>query len=424
MEAAENRVVVASSEGKRKRRKRRRRNEKPVIAPSSLPKEVIEEIFLRLPVKALIRLRSLSKQWRVTMESLCFAERHLKIAKQSRVKLIMVIDSRLVPKPPPDSNVGFRTFCLESASLLFFTLINFSQGFDSWIFISGNCDGLFCIHSPKTQSIYVVNPATRWLRQLPPARFQILIHKFDPTLEEWIAMDSLFHLAFVKKAAADYKLVWLYNSDSYNVDPSCPNEGVTKCEVFDFRANAWRYLACTPSYRIFPNQKPAYANGSVYWHTELHEGRIEVVDFDIHTETFRLLPKIIPAIASSDPSHIDMCTLDNHLCMSKREHVTKIQEIWRLKPTEGTWEMIFSIDLLSCPSSRTEIRDQFEWSQKDLVEPSTPVAVCKNKKILLSHCYSRGLVKYDPLTKSLDFFYRDPMAWRKVTYFPSLISHI
>ncbi|CDY72528.1 BnaAnng41400D [Brassica napus] len=416
MEAAENRVVVASSEGKRKRRKRRRRNEKPVIAPSSLPKEVIEEIFLRLPVKALIRLRSLSKQWRVTMESLCFAERHLKIAKQSRVKLIMVIDSRLVPKPPPDSNVGFRTFCLESASLLFFTLINFSQGFDSWIFISGNCDGLFCIHSPKTQSIYVVNPATRWLRQLPPARFQILIHKFDPTLEEWIAMDSLFHLAFVKKAAADYKLVWLYNSDSYN--------GVTKCEVFDFRANAWRYLACTPSYRIFPNQKPAYANGSVYWHTELHEGRIEVVDFDIHTETFRLLPKIIPAIASSDPSHIDMCTLDNHLCMSKREHVTKIQEIWRLKPTEGTWEMIFSIDLLSCPSPRTEIRDQFEWSQKDLVEPSTPVAVCKNKKILLSHCYSRGLVKYDPLTKSLDFFYRDPMAWRKVTYFPSLISHI
>ncbi|KAH0863917.1 hypothetical protein HID58_081128, partial [Brassica napus] len=391
MESAENRVVVASSEGKRKRSKRRRRNEKPVIAPSSLPKEVIEE-----------------------MESLSFAERHLKIAKESRVKLIMVIDSRLLAwnqllfYPPPDSNVSFRMFCLESASLLSSTLINFSQGFDNWIFISGNCDGLFCIHSPKTQSIYVVNPATRWLRQLPPARFQILMHKFDPSLEEWKAMDSLFHLAFVKKAAADYKLVWLYNSDSYNADPSCPNEGVTKCEVFDFRANAWRYLACTPSYRIFPRQKPAYANGSVYWLTELHEGRIEVVDFDIQTETFRLLQNIIPAIASSDPSHVDMCTLDNHL----------------LKPTEGTWEMIFSIDLISCPCPRTEIRDQFEWSRKDLVEPSTPVAVCKNKKILLSHSYSRGLVKYDPLTKSLDFFYRDPMAWRKVTYFQSLISHI
>ncbi|CAH8388875.1 unnamed protein product [Eruca vesicaria subsp. sativa] len=403
-------------------RKRRRRNERRVIAPSTLPNELIEEIFLRLPVKVQIRLRSLSKHWKVTLESLSFAERHLKIAKQSRVKL-MVIDSRLGFKPHSYTNVGFRIFCLESASLLSFTLINFSQGFGTWMYFSGNCDGLFCIHSPQTQSIYVVNPATRWQRQLPLARFQILMHKIDPTLEEWIAMDSLFHLAFVK-AAADYKLVWLYNSDKYNADLSCPNQEVTKCEVFDFRTNSWRYLACTPSYRIFPNQKPAYANGSVYWLTELHEDRTEVVVFDIQTETFRLLPKIIPAIASSDPRHIDMCTLDNHLCMSKREHVTKIQDIWRLNPSEDTWEKIFSIDLLSCPSPQTEIRDRFEWSDKNLVEPSTPVAVCKNKKILLSHCYSRGLVKYDPLSKSLDYFYRDPMAWRKITYFQTLISHI
>ncbi|CAH8388858.1 unnamed protein product [Eruca vesicaria subsp. sativa] len=397
MEAAENRVVVASpsSERKRERRKIRRRNEKPVIAPSTLPNELIEEIFLRLPVKVLIRLRSLSKQWRVTMESLSFAERHLKIAKQSRVKVMVIgeedyLKGTLGYIPHPDTNVGFRMFCLESGSLLSFTLINFSQGFGNWMYISGNCNGLFCIHSPYKQSVFVVNPATRWQRQLPPARFQILMHKFNPTLDEWIAMDSVFHLAFVR-AAADYKLVWLYNSDKYNADLSCPNQEVTKCEVFDFRTNSWRYLACTPSYSIFPNQKPAYANESVYWLTELHEGRTEVVVFDIHTETFRLLPKIIPAIASSDPRHIDMCTLDNHLCMSKREHVTMIQDIWRLNPSKDTWEKIFSIDLLSCPSPRAEFRDRFEWSQKDMVEPSTPVAVCKNKKILLSHCYSRGL---------------------------------
>ncbi|KAJ4879275.1 putative F-box/kelch-repeat protein [Raphanus sativus] len=430
MEAADNPVVVASSSSsqrnrkRRIRRRRRRRKEKRVIAPSSLPNELIEEIFLRLPVKVLVRLRSLSKQWKVALESLSFAERHLKIAKQSRMDL-MVIDSRLRPKPPrPYINVGFRVFCLESGSVLSFTLINFSQGFGNWIYVSGNCDGLFCIHSPRTQSIYVVNPATRWLRQLPPARFQILMHKFNPTLQEWIAMDSVFHLAFVKASAADYKLVWLYNSHRYNADALCPNEGVTKCEVFDFRANTWRYLSCTPSYRIFPTQKPAYANGSVYWLTELHEARIKVVDFDIRTETFRLLPKIIPGIDGLGPRHIELCTLDNHLCMSKREHVTKIQNIWRLKPSEDTWEKIFSIDLLSCPSPQTEILDQFEWSHKDLVEPSTPVAVCKNKKILLSHSRSRGLVKYDPLTKSLDFFYWDPMAWRKVTYFQSMISHI
>ncbi|KAJ4892101.1 putative F-box/kelch-repeat protein [Raphanus sativus] len=409
METAEKRVAIASSlssQRKRKRRKirriirkRRRRNEKLVTAPLSLPNDVVEEIFLRLPVKAIIRLKSLSKQWRVTIESLSFAERHLKIAEQYCVvhPKVMVITVEDCEKWTlrPDTDIGFRTFCLESGSTLSFSLINFPQGFFNSTYVSENCDGLFCIHSPQSHSVYVVNPATRWLRQLPPSRFQISIHKFYPTPEDWRLMDSVFHLAFVKAAASGYKLVWLYNCENYNADASFPNEGVTKCEIFDFRANTWRYLSCTPSYRIFYDQKPAYSDGSVYWFTEPYNARIQVVAFDIQTETFRLLPNIIPAIAGSDPNHIDMCSLDNRLCMSMRDHVTMIQEIWRLKPSEDTWEKIFSIDLISCPSPQTEIRDMFEWSNKDMVEPSTPVAVCKNKKILLSHRCSRGLMEND-----------------------------
>ncbi|KAG7653877.1 Galactose oxidase/kelch beta-propeller [Arabidopsis suecica] len=435
MEEEENRVVIASStQRKRKRRKirrrrsRRRRNEKPMIAPSSLPNDVVEEIFLRFPVKALFRLKTLSKQWRSTIESQSFEERHLRIAEQFRVghpRVIVITEKdplKLMPLARPDTDIGFRSFCLESGSHLSFTLLNFPQSFVHYIYVSGCCDGLFCIHSPKSQAVYVVNPATRWLRQLPPARFQILMHKFNPTYRDWIDMESVFHLAFVK--ASDYKLVWLYNSDKYNADASSPNEGVTKCEVFDFRANAWRYLACTPSYRIYHDQIPACANGSIYWFTEPYNDKIEVVAFDIHTESFRLLPKIKPAIAGSDPRHIDMSTLDNGLCMSKREPDTLVQEIWRLKSSEDLWEKIYTIDLLSCSSSRTQFRDEFDWSRKDLVDPSTPVAVCKNKKMLLSHRYSRGLVKYDPLTKSLTSFYQHPLSKRKVLYFQSLISHI
>ncbi|KAL9856067.1 putative F-box domain, galactose oxidase/kelch, beta-propeller, F-box associated interaction [Arabidopsis thaliana] len=434
MEEAENRVVIASStQRKRKRRKirriikrRRRRNEKPVIAPSSLPNDVVEEIFLRFPVKALFRLKTLSKQWRSTIESQSFEERHLKIAERfhahhPRVMVITEKDPlKLLPRPRPDADIGFRLFCLESGSLLSFILLNFPQSFANYIYVSGCCDGLFCVHSPRSQAMYVVNPATRWLRQLPPARFQILMQK--ATYRDWLDMKSVFHLAFVK--ANDYKLVWLYNFDKYNADALSPNEGVTKCEVFDFRANSWRDLTCTPSYRIFHGQIPACANGSVYWLTEPYNDKIEVVAFDIHAESFRLLPKIKPAIAGSDPMHIDMCTLDNGLCMSKREPNTLVQEIWRLKSSEDSWEKIYTIDLLSCSSSRTQFRDEFYWGEQDLVNPSTPVALCKNKTILLSHRYSRGLLKYDPLTKSLASFYQRPLSRRKVSYFQSLISHI
>ncbi|OAP18881.1 hypothetical protein AXX17_AT1G13660 [Arabidopsis thaliana] len=269
------------------------------MVPSSLPNDVLEEIFLRFPVKALIRLKSsLSKQWRSTIESRSFEERHLTIGKKAfvdhpKVMLVGEEDPLRGTGIRPDTDIGFRLFCLESASLLSFTRLNFPQGFFNWIYIS----------------------ESYFLRQ-----------------------------AFVK--ATDYKLVWLYNCDKYIADASSPNVGVTKCEIFDFRKNAWRYLACTPSHRIFYYQKPASANGSVYWFTEPYNERIEVVAFDIHTETFRLLPKINPAIAGSDPHHIDMCTLDNSLSMSKREKDTMIQDIWRLKPSEDTWEKIFSIPVL------------------------------------------------------------------------------
>ncbi|XP_010476016.1 PREDICTED: putative F-box/kelch-repeat protein At1g13200 [Camelina sativa] len=430
MEEAEKRVVIASSsQRKRKRRiirRRRKRNEKPVTAPSSLPIDVVEEIFLRFPVKALFRLKSLSKQWRSTIGSRSFAERHLEIAERSRVdhpRVMVITDEdplKLKVIPRPDKDIGFRLFCLESASLLSTAILNIPQGF-THISVSRCCDGLFTIHSPENQSMYVVNPAIRWLRQLPPARFQTLMHKANLDIREWLELDSVFHLAFVK--ATDYKLVWLYNSDKYNVDDLSPN-GVTQCEVFDFRANAWRYLACTPSYRIFHYQRPAVANGSVYWFTESYNDKIEVVAFDIRTDSFRLLPKINPAIVDSDPRYIDMCTLDNDLCMSKRELNTLVQDIWRMKSSEESWEKIYTIDLLSCSSSRTQFRGEYDWSSKDLDDQSTPVAVCKDKKILLSHRYSRGLVKYDPLTKSLASFFQHRWSTRKVPCIQSLISHI
>ncbi|XP_006306253.2 LOW QUALITY PROTEIN: putative F-box protein At1g12855 [Capsella rubella] len=396
--------VIASSSSKRKRR---RGNEKPVFAPSYLPNDVVEEIFLRLPVQAIIQLKCLSKQWRSTIESRSFEERHLKIAKQACVDhpMVMAISEEYPFKGSkgtlarPDTDIGFRTVCLESASILSSTLINFPQGFHHWIYASECCDGLFCIHSMKTQAIYVVNPATRWLRQLPPAGFQISMHKLISPPQFSSDIKSIFYITFVK--ATDYKLVWMYTPYTNDSDASGPNE---KCEVFDFRANTWRSLTCIPSYQIFYDQTPTTANGSIYWFTEPYNGEIKVVALDIHTEKFRVLPKINPAIASSDPKHIDMCTLDNGLCMSKREGETMIQNIWKLKSSEDSWEKIYTIDLLSCSSSLSVFSDGFNWAQKDLAVPSTPLAICKNKKILLSHRYAHTLIKYDPQTKSLHYF--------------------
>ncbi|CAN8305370.1 unnamed protein product [Cochlearia groenlandica] len=437
-------VIASSLSSQRKMRRRniRRRNVKLLVAPQSLPNDVVEEIFLRLPVETLIRLKCLSKQWRDTINSSSsFAERHLKIAERrsSHLKTTIMVISEENPfqgvidnKRRPDTDLSFNTICLETSSVLSSALINLPHGLSYFPIASTSCDGLFCIHSPLTQAVYVVNPATRWIRQLPPSGFQISILNLNLTLPLAIHVKSVYHLAFVKAAANnDYKLIWFYNNNIFEGihDDDCGLVCGTKCEVFDFRANAWRYLPCTPSYKLYRDQTPAYANGSVYWFTEPHQGEIKVISLDINTEKFGFLPRLNRDIARSDPRRINMCTLDNRLCMSKREPSTLVQDIWRLKSSssakESSWEKIYTIDLLSCTSSKTEFRDEFDWIRKDVVEPCAPVAICeKTNEILLSHRYSRTVVKYDPVNKSMSLVFHRPLSKRFVPYFQSLISNI
>lgn len=398
----EKQVIASSLQKKRKRRD-----------DQELPYDMVEEILLRLPVESIIRFKIVSKQWRSTIGSLCFAERHLRFVEQSNID-----HPKIIVFSNEHKFLEFRTVHLDSASLRTLNLRNIP--YQNCFEASENCDGLICIYNLKSY-IYVFNPATQWQRQVPLARFQALMQNVEYTRETLRDIKPLPRLAFVK-TSCDYKVVWLYNSDKYNSDAMSPNEGVTKCEVFDFRANAWRYLTCTPSYRIFDDQTPASGNGSVYWLTERYNDETKVIVLDLHTETFRLLPR--NPVARSHPDHIDMCILDNRLCMSKRKRGTMVQEIWSLQSSsQDTWVKIYTIDLLSC-SSWSLYGIGFSWTRMNVFRPCTPVAICKNKEILLTHRYAYGLVKYDPQTNLYSEFYKELSGRRVVPYFQSLISHI
>lgn len=120
--------------------------------------ELVEEIFVRLPSKSIVRFKSLSKLWRLTIESRRFGERHF--------------------------------------------LKRFQNQLD--------------------QSIYAAKPAIHWFQQvLSPASLQQFIDnekRQEPNTH-------------------GYKLVVC----------SSISHGFSKfmCEVFEFRAHTWRYVAYT-----------------------------------------------------------------------------------------------------------------------------------------------------------------------------------
>ncbi|KAG7591361.1 F-box domain [Arabidopsis thaliana x Arabidopsis arenosa] len=354
-----------------------------------LPHDVVELILEKLPVKPLLRLKSVSKRWKSTIESHRFKERQFICRKQSRgidVLFVSLGDDetrgmRIVLGSSIVSTVRFPTSCT--------------------VFCHGSCDGLLCLYSLNDPS-FVVNPATRWHQSFPLSSYQELI--FDRLKIKGALDITCAKLGFGRdKVRGTYKPVWLYNSSEYGL------ENITTCEVFDFSTNAWRYLLQASLYRIRGDHYPVYLEGSLYWFTECEETK--VLSFDLHTETFQVISKT-PFPHVRDPEDFNMCILDNRLCISEKNWPTQV--IWLFDSSGGMdpWKKLCSIDL-------TETISLYGKAVFRLF----PIAILDKTKLLLhSRSYLQPAVIYDLQTKSYGVLFTPTTRGSSAFYSQSLFS--
>ncbi|ESQ52071.1 hypothetical protein EUTSA_v10017844mg [Eutrema salsugineum] len=394
-----------------------------------LPYGLVESILVKLPVKSLLRFKSVSIQWKCTIESRYFKEKHL-ICRQSQDPDILMIDPLEFDKDfdLKDENVT-RMFVMGSSDLIKLPNIcplrepirleNHGDNLLHYTYlICGSCDGMICYYN-EYNCIYVVNPITRWSRSVPQARFQAAVLDMM-NRDSWRGEGhiSLWNLGFGKdKFTGTYTLVWLYNSFELGLS------NVTTCEVFDFFTNTWRYATGAPV-RILDKQIPLYLDGLLYWFTDDNIVETRILSFDIHTENFQIISKAPFVEAAS--KQIIMCNLNNRLCVSQKKWPT--QEIWSLNKT--SWEKIYSLNLQTDP----------HWFAKDLnphiffptiiISCAIPVAVLKKKKQSLvlydARANNPNLVIYDPDLRSYDSCfvrdYRPHHTGTAISFFPSLMS--
>ncbi|ESQ33635.1 hypothetical protein EUTSA_v10009680mg [Eutrema salsugineum] len=366
----------------------------------SLAQDLVEDILERLPVKSLLRFKLVSKTWKTTIESQHFKERHM-IRRQLREPDFLLIDDQddddlldneelmirtLVMDPYDDEDLGEAEpgFCIQLS-------------FDD---VSRSCDGLVCIYDFR-RSILMVNPSTKWMREVPRANLQAL-------LCQRYGDNELYLLGFGKDIRTKtYKLVWLYNSFELDL------EGATTCEVFDFNINTWRHVESSP-YRILGDQNPIYVDGLLNWFIFKSNTEIKIISFDCHTEIFQEISES-PITQYADECRIIMCNLNNRLCVSEKKWPT--QDIWTLKCSDMmmTWEKMYSLNLSSCPDGL--LSDEM-WPI------ACPLAVLNNKKLLLfdEDDDNPNLVIYDLETRSYSLCVDAGFVVYVAPYFQSLIS--
>ncbi|CAH2064007.1 unnamed protein product [Thlaspi arvense] len=129
-----------------------------------IPLDIVEEILVKVPVKSLVRLKAVSREWRGTIESESFVEKHKRYQKSLQAKIVTVkkihIDRRTVR-----SSLEILSFVPTNGIVETCPYRIFRWRFTCSV-IAEPCDGLLCIHK-SCRRITLVNPATNSLRRLP-----------------------------------------------------------------------------------------------------------------------------------------------------------------------------------------------------------------------------------------------------------------
>ncbi|CAA7045321.1 unnamed protein product [Microthlaspi erraticum] len=245
---------------------------------AEIPYDILEEILHRLPVKCLLRVKSVSKEWRSLIESSHIAEKHNRLSHKNGVGV--------------------------------------NRGTGEPLRVPGSCNGLVCVYD--FVYVYVYNPKTNVIRTLAPPRGTK--RAIIPSGGIRAQLSAGFGRDVV---TGRYKVVVLYGSGN--------NDNRVKTKVFDLSTSKWgrRCKTAGPvplSFTLVNHERvPVFVNGSLFWYLARHNSEILVMD--LHTEDFRTvsLPKDIDVSAE----YIYMWSHKDRLYVS---HLTQLldSDVWVL----------------------------------------------------------------------------------------------
>ncbi|KAI8537932.1 hypothetical protein RHMOL_Rhmol09G0062600 [Rhododendron molle] len=338
--------------------------------PRHIPLEIIFDILSRLPVKSLLRFRSVCKPWLSLISNPQFVKTHLS------TKSFKGDDDdddythlRLVLNTHPSHNVtGLKTCSIETLrsvleSQQWVSAVDLDYPFndlDQDVVVVGSCNGLMCF-ATRTGTIYLLNPSTRKSKRLPDSGVKRL----------WDSRD-LYGFGF-DESNDDYKVVLI----SYRAGGVSSN-----VMVYTLRTDSWRQIGGF-SFGVTCNVFGNFLNGSLLWLVCVDNSgpgySYVVVSLDLEKETYGEVSQPNYGYAESSLD-LELCVLESclgMLCRSSKNHT----DVWIMKEYGkiDSWTKLFTIRDVAKPCSHTI---------------STPLCISKNGELLI--LYGQHLSVYSP----------------------------
>ncbi|XP_020866262.1 putative F-box protein At2g02030 [Arabidopsis lyrata subsp. lyrata] len=324
----------------------------------NIPHDIVEEILVKVPVKSLVRFKAVSKEWRGTIESKLFVDKHTRSQKylaegQARIVRVISLYGRTIRKRLPLENLVFMPtngIVHSSPYRLIRHLRLPPQGYK----ICEPCDGLFCIYTSDCE-FSLVNPATTSRRILPDP--DPVHDPFDATLP-----CTLVGIGRENTVSPRYKLVWFFQGHKEVVNDTA------RCKVFALDTNTWRDVD-PPNCPVYYDQPIIHLDGVLYCFSfEMKESFIvpdynkqydvKLLAFDLSTETFQSF-SVTPDIGFTTIHELSICVLNHRLCIFRKRRFINRNDlffnIWGLDINKRSWEIMFSIELSCFPEFESKI---------------------------------------------------------------------
>ncbi|XP_028753589.1 F-box protein CPR1-like [Neltuma alba] len=291
---------------------------------ADLPEEIVEEISMRLPVKSLLRCKSVAKSWYAQITNPSFITRQFEwsdsITKNRRHQLIFRLHNASL-KPCISLISDLEPIDIE---------VPFPEKDVEYIFVYGQCNGIFCLYGvyggdkAGEASLILWNPGTKEVKVLPASQNQprdmvYIIYGFG-----------------IDPITNDYKVVRFGNL-------AFEGREQPPVEVYNLSTGSWRTIdSVVPAFRLCYPRCRAYLNGFYHWLTEDNNDKA-ILFFDFGNEVFGKI-QLPPEIDQSYESNV--AVVDEKLACAATYKMTNCRyEIWVMNEygVESSWSKKFVI---------------------------------------------------------------------------------
>ncbi|XP_076948097.1 F-box/kelch-repeat protein At3g23880-like [Bidens hawaiensis] len=339
---------------------------------STLPKDIAVEILLKLPVKSVLRCKSVCKSWYSLISDPQFVKSHLAISTRSNNHyrqhrlIIFGIKGRMIKTYNPHDVLYDNS--INSALELdhpykHMTLNYFWFG----LLYVGCCNGLLCMAIEKDVLI-IWNPSTRKSYILPPTGYRKI------------------ELGYVR-----YGFGYQESTDDYKVvELSRRLEDITKQEtmvrIYSLKNGNWKEIGAFPhGLRLDDFGPSSFCNGALHWIAGKDLGTRIIVSLDLANETYG---EVLQPVYDAGHKYMTLGSLREQLCVLCDNPRIRA-DLWVMKVygVKDSWTKLVSIPYLTDPGIYI---DRF----------SMPLCVSNDGKYLLHSGYLK-LIVYDSKHSSL-----------------------